>query len=76
MHANLSQFVSSLESKTAASNGVHRYDHALAKADTTAGAGDCCPMYFANTWALGWSRNQWSWIKLSVWPVLYITIKY
>ena len=41
-------------------NGAHRYDHALAKADTSAGAGDGCPMYFVNSWALGWSRDPWS----------------
>ena len=41
------------------------------KADTNGGAGDCCPMYFVNSWALGWSWDLWSWMKLSVWPVLY-----
>ena len=39
------------------SNGAHRYDHALAKADIIAGAGDGCSMYFVNFWALGWCRN-------------------
>ena len=34
------------------SNGAHHYDHALAKADTFAGAGDGCSMYFVNSWAL------------------------
>ena len=57
-------------------NCAHRYDHAHAKADTSAGAGDGCPMYFVNSWALGWSRCQWSWMKLRVWPVLYIIISY
>ena len=38
-------------------NSAHRYDHSLAKADTSAGAGDCCPMYFVNSWALGWSSD-------------------
>ena len=39
-------------------NCAHRYDHSLAKADTSAGAGDGCPMYFVNSqaWALGWLR--------------------
>ena len=44
-------------------NGAHRHDHAghaLAKADTSAGAGDDCPMYLVNSWALGWSRDQLS----------------
>jgi len=36
----------------------HRYDHDLARADSRAGAGDGCPMYFVNSWALGWSRDQ------------------
>ena len=39
------------------SNGAHCYDHALALADTRAGAGNGCPMYFENSWALGWSHN-------------------
>ena len=38
-------------------NGAHRYNHDLAKADTSAGAADGCPMYFVNSWALGWSRD-------------------
>ena len=41
-------------------------DHALAQADTSAGAWDGCLMYFVNSWVLGWFRNQWSWMKLSV----------
>ena len=36
-------------------NGTHRYDHNLPRADSNAGAGDGCPMYFVNSWALGWS---------------------
>ena len=39
------------------SNGAHRYDHDLARADSRAGAGDGSPMYFVNSWALGWSRE-------------------
>ena len=39
-------------------NGAHRYDHDLASADTSAGAGDGCLMYFVNSWALGWSQDQ------------------
>ena len=38
-------------------NGAHRYDPALARADSRRGAGDGCPMYFVNAWALGWSRD-------------------
>ena len=38
-------------------NGAHRYNHNLARADTRPGAGDGCPMYFVNSWALGWSRD-------------------
>lgn len=38
-------------------NGAHRYDRNLARADSSAGAGDGCPMYFVNSWALGWSRD-------------------
>ena len=29
----------------------------LASADSSTGAGDCFPMYFVNSWALGWSRD-------------------
>ena len=38
-------------------NGAHRYNHDLASADSSRGAGDGCPMYFVNSWALGWSRD-------------------
>ena len=38
-------------------DGAHRYNEDLAKADTRAGAGDGCPMYSFNSWALGWSRD-------------------
>ena len=38
-------------------NGAHWYDHNLTRADSRAGAGDGCPMYFVNFWALGWSRD-------------------
>jgi hypothetical protein len=38
-------------------NGAHRYDQSLARADSSRGAGDGCPMYFVNAWALGWSRD-------------------
>ena len=49
------------------SNRAHSYDHALAKAYTSAGAGDCSPMYFVNSWVQ---------MKLSVWPVFYVIITY
>ena len=64
------------------SNRAHSYDHALAKADTSAGAGYCCSMYFMNSWVLalmGWSLNLWSQMKLSVWPDItnyYLTCQY
>ena len=54
--------------RTRCRNGAHRYDTTLARADTSPGAEDGCPMYFVNCWALGWSRNPWQWIKLSVCP--------
>ena len=38
-------------------NGAHHYDHELARADSSPGAGDGSPMYFVNSWALGWSRD-------------------
>jgi len=38
-------------------NGAHRYDQNLARADSSRGGGDGCPMYFVNAWALGWSRD-------------------
>ena len=38
-------------------NGAHRYNHDLASVDSSRGAGDGFPMYFVNSWALGWSRD-------------------
>ena len=40
-----------------ASNGAHRYNHDLASADSSKGAGDGCPMSFVNFWVLGWSSD-------------------
>ena len=40
-------------------NGSSRYFPEIARADTSPGAGDGCPMYFVNSWALGWSRDMW-----------------
>ena len=37
--------------RTCCCNGAHRYDSTLAKADTSPGAEDGCPMYFVNSWA-------------------------
>jgi hypothetical protein len=37
-------------------NGAHRFNHDLARADSRAGAADCCPIQFLRAWALGWSR--------------------
>ena len=39
-------------------NGSSRYFPEIARADTSPGAGDGCPMYFVNSWALGWSRDM------------------
>ena len=47
-----------LRYRTGLRNGARGYDHGLARADTSAGAGDGCPMYFVNSWALGWSRDM------------------
>ena len=48
--------------RTRCSNGAHSYNSTLARAYTSPGAGDGCPMYFVNSWAaaraLGWSRYQ------------------
>jgi hypothetical protein len=30
----------------------------LAQADSATGAADGCPMFFANSWAVGWSRDM------------------
>ena len=38
-------------------NGAHKYNQDLASADTRSGAGDGCPVYIVNSWALGWSRD-------------------
>ena len=48
-------------------SGAHRYDHNLARADSSSNAGDGwasrdagdgCPMYFVNSWTLGWSGDM------------------
>ena len=39
-------------------SGAHRYNHDLARFDSSRGPGDGCPMYFVNSWALGWSRDM------------------
>ena len=37
-------------------NCAHRYtDHDLFSTDSSRGARDDCPMYFMNSWVLGWS---------------------
>ena len=38
-------------------SGAHRYNHNLARADSSRGAGHGCSMYFLNSCALGWSGN-------------------
>ena len=37
--------------RTCFCNGTHQYNSTLAKADTSPGAEDGCPMYFVNSWA-------------------------
>ena len=37
--------------------GAHGYNHDLASADSSRGAGDGFPMYFVNSWALACSRD-------------------
>ena len=39
-------------------NGARRFDNTLANADSSPGAGEGCPMFFVNSWALGWSRDM------------------
>jgi hypothetical protein len=39
-------------------NGAHSFNHDLTRADSRAGAADGCPMYFVNSWVLGWSSDQ------------------
>ena len=50
-------------------NGAHRYNHNLARADSSAGAADGSPIFFVNSWALGWSRDPWDQRKIitSLW---------
>ena len=43
--------------RTALRSGAHRFNDQIARADSRPGAGDGCPMYFVNSWALGWSRD-------------------
>ena len=50
-------------------NRAHSYNHNLTNADSSrrAGpAGNDCPIYFVNSWALGWSRDPLS----SMWPTI------
>ena len=44
--------------RRATRSGKARYKHNLARADTHEGAGDGSPMFFVNSWALGWSRDM------------------
>ena len=37
---------------------AHRFDHDLARADSALDAGTAAPMYFVNSWDLGWSRDM------------------
>ena len=53
---------------SACRKGAHCYNHDLANTDSSSWADDGCPMYFVNSWALGWSLDPWSAIKSCVWP--------
>ena len=43
------------DSRNGCCNGTHHYNHDLASADSSRGPRDGCPMYFMNSWTLGWS---------------------
>ena len=62
--------------RTRCSNGAHRYDNTLAKADTSPEAEDGCLMYFVNSWVLGLPCNSWLSMKRSVCPVTACVIAY
>ena len=62
--------------RSGCSNDAHSYNHDLASADSNRGAGDGCPMYFMNSWALGWSSDPRSAMKYSVWNFLLHFITY
>ena len=38
--------------------GVQRYNPSIARADSRPGAGDGSPLYFVNSWGLGWSGEM------------------
>ena len=57
-------------------NGAHRYNSTLAKADTSPGAEDGCPMYFVNSWARdGPATSDYWWsIVCALWPPVLLLI--
>ena len=38
--------------------GTNRFNRHIARADSSPGSGDGSPMYFVNSWALGWARDM------------------
>ena len=38
--------------------GTNSFNRNIARADSAPGSGNGCPMYFVNSWALGWSRDM------------------
>ena len=38
--------------------GTNRFNRHIARADSSPGSGNGSPMYFVNSWALGWARDM------------------
>ena len=38
--------------------GTNRFNRNIARADFAQGSGNGSPMYFVNSWAMGWSRDM------------------
>ena len=62
--------------RSGCSNGTHHYNHDLVSWESNRGTGDGCPIYFVNSWALGWSlrpatpKVEWS----AVFDICYFTL--
>ena len=39
-------------------SGTNCFNRSVARADSAPGSGNGSPMYFVNSWALGWSRDM------------------
>jgi hypothetical protein len=39
--------------------GTNRFNRHIARADSSSWSGDGSPMYFVNSWALGWAHDMW-----------------